>query len=194
MRTRSTAARVQELVRWVKKHKDASMQDFLRDTGGKPSQYYHARSIAGIKKRNPNLSEAMKKVAMRKKMANAKEAILKTPNGDVILKMPEPETKDLKQAMKEMAMEEFAKPTATEVAVEGNTPDFIWYEIDLLQRKLGDISARLAHVMKVSQTRDADQKKMMRQLISENTELRVNNNSLTQQVAELTEMINGSPV
>lgn len=184
MRTRSTAARVQELVRWVKKHKDASMQDFLRDTGGKPSQYYHVRSIAGIKKKNPNLSEAMKKVVMRKKMANAKEAILKTPDGDVILKMPEPK----------QAVEEFAQPTATEVAVEGNTPDFIWYEIDLLQRKLGDISARLAHVMKVSQTRDADQKKMMRQLISENTELRVNNNSLTQQVAELTEMINGSPV
>jgi regulator of replication initiation timing len=78
--------------------------------------------------------------------------------------------------------------------VEGNTPDFIWYEMDLLQRKLSDISARLTHVMKVSQARDADQKKMMRDLITENTELRVNNSSLKQQVTELTEMINGTPV
>lgn len=194
MRTRSTPSRVQELVRWVKKHKDASVHDFVRDTGGKPSQYYHARSTAGLGKKNLHLSDAMKKVAMRKKIA--KEVILKTPNGDVTLKMPEqkPEENNLKKAMHEMAMEEFAKPTATEIAVEGNTPDFIWYEIDLLQRKLGDISTRLSHVMKVSQTRDADQKKMMRQLISENTELRVNNNSLTQQVTELTEMINGTPV
>ncbi len=194
MRTRSTPTRVQELSRWIKRHKDASVHEFIRDTGGTRSQYYHARIRAGLGVKNPVLSDAMKKASVRKKIAKAKEAILKTPNGDVILKMPETETKDLKQAMKQMAMEEFAKPTATEVAVEGNTPDFIWYEIDLLQRKLGDISARLAHVMKVSQTRDADQKKMMRQLISENTELRVNNNSLTQQVAELTEMINGSPV
>lgn len=182
MRTRSTPTRVQELARWVKKHKDASVHEFIRDTGGTRSQYYHARINAGFNVKNPNLSEAMKKVAKKKKIAKAKEVILKTPNGEVTLKMPE------------QTMEEFAKPTNTEVSVEGNTPDFIWYEIDLLQRKLGDISARLAHVMKVSQARDADQKKMMRQLISENTELRVNNNSLTQQVAELTEMINGSPV
>ncbi len=184
MRTRSTPTRVQELSRWIKRHKDASVHEFIRDTGGTRSQYYHARIRAGLGVKNPVLSDAMKKASVRKKIAKAKEAILKTPNGDVILKMPEPK----------QAVEEFAKPTATEVTVEGNTPDFIWYEIDLLQRKLGDISARLAHVMKVSQTRDADQKKMMRQLISENTELRVNNNSLTQQVAELTEMINGSPV
>lgn len=175
MRTRSTPSRVQELARWVKKNKNATVHEFTRDTGGSRSQYYHARANAGLAIKNQNLSEAMKKVAQRKKQ-----------------KAPEPPN-DLKKAMKEMA-EEFAKPTETEVSVEGNTPDFIWYEIDLLQRKLGDISTRLSHVMKVSQARDSDQKKMMRQLISENTELRVNNNSLTQQVAELTEMINGTPI
>jgi hypothetical protein len=81
-----------------------------------------------------------------------------------------------------------------EVVVEGVAPDFIWYEMDLMQRRLGDVSTRLNHVMKVAQARDADQKKMMRDLISENTSLRVENNGLKQQVSELTEMINGAPV
>jgi len=81
-----------------------------------------------------------------------------------------------------------------QLLIEGTTPDFIWYEMDLMQRKLGDISLRLNHVMKVAQARDNDQKKMMRDLISENTNLRVESNSLRQQVAELTEMINGTPV
>jgi regulator of replication initiation timing len=66
--------------------------------------------------------------------------------------------------------------------------------MDLMQRRLGDVSTRLNHVMKVAQARDADQKKMMRDLISENTSLRVENNGLKQQVSELTEMINGAPV
>jgi regulator of replication initiation timing len=48
--------------------------------------------------------------------------------------------------------------------------------------------------MKVAHSRDADQKKMMRDLINENTTLRVENNNLKQQVSELTEMINGTPV
>ena len=48
--------------------------------------------------------------------------------------------------------------------------------------------------MKLSRTRDADHKKMMRDLINENSELRVSNNDLRQQVAEFTEMINGAPV
>jgi regulator of replication initiation timing len=35
---------------------------------------------------------------------------------------------------------------------------------------------------------------MMRDLINENTTLRVENNNLKHQVSELTEMINGTPV
>jgi hypothetical protein len=48
--------------------------------------------------------------------------------------------------------------------------------------------------MKVSQSRDGDQKRMMRELINENTTLRIENSNLKQQVSELTEMINGTPV
>jgi regulator of replication initiation timing len=63
-----------------------------------------------------------------------------------------------------------------------------------MQRRLQDFSLRLNVVMKLSRARDADHKKMMRDLISENSELRVSNNDLRQQVAEFTEMINGTPV
>lgn len=164
MRTRSTAKRIAELKSWIKKNIHASSADFIRETGGTQLQLYKIRSQIKTEKLQAKLDRAEGKV--------------KAPPVKIA-----PQT-----------TEEFAAPTATEVVVEGVTPDFIWYEMDLLQRKLSDISVRMNHVMKVSQARDADQKKMMRDLISENTELRVNNNSLRQQVTELTEMINGTPV
>ena len=173
-RNRVTSARIAELTRWVKKNKNASWHDFVKETGGTQSQYYHVRDALGLSKKNPHLSEAMKKVAKRRKSKQATITLSPDANATVEIKV-EDRPKD-------------------EVIIEGNTPDFIWYEMDLMQRKLGDISSRLAHVMKVAQARDNDQKKMMRDLIQENTQLRVNNNSLTQQVSELTEMINGSPV
>lgn len=164
MRTRSTAKRIAELKSWIKKNIHASSAEFIRETGGTQLQLYKIR---------------------RQIMAEKLKAKLERAEG----KVKAPPVKIAPQTT-----EEFAAPTATEVVVEGVTPDFIWYEMDLLQRKLSDISVRMNHVMKVSQARDADQKKMMRDLISENTELRVNNNSLRQQVTELTEMINGTPV
>lgn len=180
-RTRTSYKRMEELKRWLKRNKDANWQVFVKETGGTTSQFYSCRKALGIRK-NEAVSEGMKRMHERKKKEkNAQKTITLILPQNSPIKRPE-------------SMEEFAKPTATEVTVEGNTPDFIWYEIDLIQRKLSDISVRLAHVMKVSQGRDADQKKMMQQLISENTELRVNNSSLTQQVSELTEMINGAPV
>lgn len=163
---RSSKARVAELTRWIKKNMDAKSEDFIRETGGTQLQLYKIRSRIRAEKLQAKLD---KKNGVQ-------------PTKKIIIKKPK------------QTAEEFAKPTATEVVVEGTTPDFIWYEMDLLQRKLSDISGRLTHVMKVSQARDADQKKMMRDLITENTELRVNNSSLKQQVAELTEMINGAPV
>lgn len=164
MRTRSTAKRIAELKSWIKKNIHASSAEFIRETGGTQLQLYKIRRQIKAEKLQAKLERAEGKV--------------KAPPVKIA-----PQT-----------TEEFAAPTATEVVVEGVTPDFIWYEMDLLQRKLSDISVRMNHVMKVSQARDADQKKMMRDLISENTELRVNNNSLRQQVTELTEMINGTPV
>lgn len=178
-RTRTSHKRMEELKRWLKRNKDANWQIFTKETGGTTSQFYACRRALGIGK-NEAVSEGMKRMHERKKMER----------NTITLILPQ---KSPINPPKE-SMEEFAKPTPTEVVAEGNTPDFIWYEIDLIQRKLNDISTRLAHVMKVSQTRDADQKKMMRDLITENTELRVNNSSLTQQVSELTEMINGTPV
>lgn len=166
MRTRSTQARIAELIRWIKSNKNASSKKFVSETGGTPQQLYKLRKSLGITKSTQKRSAAMKEAILRKQKAIAPQA--------------------------EQATLDFV-PKET-VVVEGNTPDFIWYEMDLLQRKLSDISARLTHVMKVSQARDADQKKMMRDLITENTELRVNNSSLKQQVTELTEMINGTPV
>lgn len=164
MRTRSTAKRIAELKSWIKKNIHASSAEFIRETGGTQLQLYKIRRQIKAEKLQAKLDRAEGKV--------------KAPPVKIA-----PQT-----------TEEFAAPTATEVVVEGVTPDFIWYEMDLLQRKLSDISVRMNHVMKVSQARDADQKKMMRDLISENTELRVNSNSLRQQVTELTEMINGTPV
>lgn len=173
MRTRSTVARMAELTRWIKKNKGGTRKQFIAETGGTDTQYYKIKSKLGFTPRSPKLSEAMKQVAARKKAKLAQ-----TPNA-----VPtEPTQSNLEFVSKET------------VVTEGITPDFIWYEMDLMQRKISDISARLWHVMKVCQARDADQKKMMRELITENTELRVNNSSLKQQVTELTEMINGTPV
>lgn len=171
MRTRSTVARMAELTRWMKKNKGGTRKQFIAETGGTDTQYYKIKSKLGFTPKSPKLSEAMKQVALRRKAK-----IAQAP------KATEPTQADLEFVSKET------------VVTEGITPDFIWYEMDLMQRKISDISARLGHVMKVCQARDADQKKMMRELITENTELRVNNSSLKQQVNELTEMINGTPV
>lgn len=164
---RSTAKRIAELKSWIRKNMKAKSEEFMRETGGTTLQLYKLRT-------------QIRKEKLEAKLAKQSEVNSSTPKKS--------------KAPKKQTPQEFAAPTATEVVVEGVTPDFIWYEMDLLQRKLSDISTRMNHVMKVSQARDADQKKMMRDLISENTELRVNSNSLRQQVAELTEMINGSPV
>lgn len=182
MRIRSTKSRIAELARWIKKNKDANRHDFIRKTGGTQHQYYYIRHNLGIAKKNPVLSQAMKAVAKTKKSLVAEKTA--ASNAAVA------------EAMRK-ENEEFlagATPPVHQVVVEGTTPDFIWYEMDLMQRKLSDVSGRLNHVMKVAQARDADQKKMMRDLISENSTLRVENNGLRQQVAELTEMINGAPV
>lgn len=173
-KTRSPRHRVLELVRWLKQNKKATWQEFVAATGGTKNQYYHAREDLGLSK-NPKLSAAMKRYHAAKKTKSA------TPE-EIIAK-------------RNKENEEFlAGPSKDKVIVEGVTPDFIWYEMDLMQRKLSDISQRLNHVMKVSQARDHDQKKMMRDLISENSQLRVENNAMRQQVGELTEMINGTPV
>lgn len=177
MPSRVSHKRSDELKRWLKRNKDATLDMFMKETGGSRTQYYHGRWALGIAKKRPALSAAMKLHHALKKQGAKK-----------------PAKAEAKAETKVPPKVEEAPAKAPEVIVEGNTPDFIWYEIDLLQRKLSDISSRLSHVMKVSQTRDADQKKMMRQLISENTELRVANSGLSQQVAELTEMINGTPV
>ena len=173
MRTRSTVARMAELTRWMKKNKGGTRKQFIAETGGTDTQYYKIKSKLGFTPRSPKLSEAMKQVAIRKR-AKLAQAPKEVPT--------DPTQADLEFVSKET------------VVVEGVTPDYIWYEMDLMQRKISDISGRLGHVMKVCQARDADQKKMMRELITENTELRVNNSSLKQQVADLTEMINGTPV
>lgn len=182
MIARAPHHRILELKNWLKKNKKASWQEFVANTGGTKSQYYHAREDLGFGK-NSTLSQAMKKAyAAKKAAASTPENLNKEEVAAVVAK-------------RNKENEEFlAGPSKDTVVVEGVTPDFIWYEMDLMQRKLSDISQRLNHVMKVSQARDHDQKKMMRDLISENSQLRVDNNALRQQVGELTEMINGTPV
>ena len=173
MRTRSTPARMEELRRWMRKNKGASSKQFIAETGGTPTQYYKCKQNIGITKKSAKLSEAMKLVALRKKQKAA--------------------TAPVKQ--EQLVLQEIDNtPVKDEVIAEGVTPDFIWYEMELVQNHLRSLIGRVAHVAKVSQTRDAEYKKMMRDLITENTELRVNNSSLKQQVTELTEMINGTPV
>jgi hypothetical protein len=93
-----------------------------------------------------------------------------------------------------LAGKEDPAPKEEEVVVEGNTPDFIWYEMNLLQRRLQSVAAGLNNVMSICQSRDREKKKMMHSLINENTTLRIENDSLKQQVMELTEMINGTSV
>ncbi len=183
-RIRSTDARLAELKRWLKKNRMATCKDFVRETGGSKNQYYYLRADLGINKRNAVLSEAMRQVAAQRKAkaaASTTKAIVATTAAEI-------------NEANEKFLSDLSAPKAEEVKVEGNTPDFIWYEMSLMQRKLEDVSNRLNHVMRVSQSRDVDQKKMMRELINENSELRVSNNDLRQQVSELTEMINGAPV
>ena len=184
-RLRSTDARVADLKRWLKKNKSADCKEFVKETGGTKTQYYHFRYAMGITRRNSALSGAMKQVAAKRreqKVADAATTVIE-------------KTKDLfeKQKDNEKFLSDKSAPDAPKVE-EGTTPDFMWYELDLMQRRLQDFSLRLNVVMKLSRARDADHKKMMRDLISENSELRVSNNDLRQQVAEFTEMINGTPV
>jgi len=177
-RVRSTSTRVAELKRWLKKNKTATWQTFVKETGGKESQYYHLRTALGISKRNEALSAAMKEAAKRRLAKKAAQAVVT----------------DLSKIQKDnetFLADKSVPATSTE---EVSAPDFMWYELDLMQRRLQDLSQRLTAVMKASRTRDADHKKMMRDLINENSELRVANNDLRQQVAEFTEMINGTPV
>ena len=188
MRFRSSNSRVDDLKRWIKKHPDADWKEFVKQTGGTQSQFYHIRNRFGLSKANKKLSETMKEIfALKKK--DKPEAIDQAANEQAVEAIVEARQKENEEYL--------AGPTtkaAPEIVVEGVTPDFIWYEMDLMQRKLSDVSNRLNHVMRVAQARDNDQKKMMRELISENSELRVQNRSLVQQVAEFTEMINGTPV
>ena len=182
-RARSSESRMAELKRWIKKNKTANSTDFVKETGGTKTQYYHLRSKLGIGYRNVLLSESMKKVAARRKEQKVADA----PKA-VIAKAAELINQDNETFLSDKSV------PVTEGVAEGTTPDFMWYELDLMQRRLQDFSLRLNVVMKLSRARDADHKKMMRDLINENSELRVSNNDLRQQVAEFTEMINGTPV
>lgn len=173
MHSRSTIKRMEELRRWIRKNKNATRKQFIAETGGTVGQYYKARQVTGVAKKSPKVSEAMRKNAINRKKQLAGITI-------------QPEQLVLKEVDN--------TPVKEEVIAEGTTPDFIWYEMELVQNQLRSLIGRVAHVAKVSQTRDAEYKKMMRDLITENTELRVNNSSLKQQVTELTEMINGTPV
>jgi hypothetical protein len=164
-------ARKQTLINWLKENKKATYKEFIRETGGTSSQYYHLRAdLYGLMM--PQLSDAMKKSHERRRSPKPEQPVQVEKKPVVDVEQPEKDN----------------------VLIEGVTPDFIWYEMDLLQRKLGEISGRIAHVSKVSQNRMADQQKMMRDLIHENTRLSVDNSSLRQQVTELTEMINGTSV
>ena len=183
-KTRSSPARVAELKRWLKKNRTARCAEFVKETGGTPPQYYKMRKTLGIGHRNVALSESMKQSAIRRKAAKATEA-KSVPIADLLDK-----NKDNETFLADKSVPVF-KP---DEAPEGSTPDFMWYELDLMQRRLSDFSLRLNVVMKLSRARDTDHKKMMRDLINENSELRVSNNDLRQQVAEFTEMINGAPV
>jgi hypothetical protein len=189
-RLRSTDARVADLKRWLKKNKSADCKEFVKETGGTKTQYYHFRYAMGITRRNSALSGAMKQVAAKRreqKVADAATTVIEKTK-DLFEKQ-----KDNEKLLSDKSAPVVDAPKAEEVA-EGTTPDFMWYELDLMQRRLQDFSLRLNVVMKLSRARDADHKKMMRDLISENSELRVSNNDLRQQVAEFTEMINGTPV
>lgn len=184
MKTRAPRHRMLELENWLKKNKKASWHDFVTSTGGTKSQYYHCKENIGLSK-NSTLSEAMKKVYEAKRASKAKTSNVNTEDVAAVVSKRNKENEEFLAG---------ATSVKNEVIMESTTPDFIWYEMDLVQRKLNDLSVRFSHVMKVSQGRDHDQKKMMRELISENSDLRVTNNALRQQVAELTEMINGAPV
>jgi hypothetical protein len=214
MRTRSTPKRIAELTRWINKNKTAPWRDFVRETGGTQTQYYHVRSNLNLSRRNPGLSVVMKEVARRR--ADAKwlgttptETLDVTPTwmppeslempADAPVETPTETLADKLTAMFKdneqfLAGKEEPAPKKEEAVVEGNTPDFIWYEMDLLQKRLQSVSAGLHNVMSICQSRDREQKKMMHSLINENTTLRVENNSLKQQVMELTEMINGTSI
>lgn len=172
---RSSPSRMAELKRWLKKNRTALCAEFVKEMGGTPAQFFKLRNQLGIGQRNLALSESMRQVAIRRK---AEKAVAEKPtNNDT-----------------ETFLSDLSAPKVEEAPVEGSAPDFMWYEMDLMQRRLQDLSLRLNALMKVSRTRDTDHKKMMRELINENSELRVSNNDLRQQVAEFTEMINGAPV
>lgn len=187
MTPRSSKTRLLELTRWVSKHRTAKWQEFVEQTGGTRSQFYHLRENLGINKKRPEVSEGLRAAHQRKREeANAALLILKRQEENEAYLAGKPKDAPV--------VEEPVAETKKEEVVEIAAPDFIWSEMELMQRKIGDVSLRLNHLMRVAQARDSDQKRMMRDLINENTTLRVESNGLRQQVIELTEMINGAPV
>lgn len=176
MRVRSNKTRMADLRVWLLKNPKADLSEFTRMTLGTHHQWYYLRSVLGISPKKPEvLAEARKAVVKRGRPRKTVEAPPVTQKEEV-----KPSTQ--------------ADQKVIDTIVEEATPDFIWYELDLMQQKLNDVSLRLNHVVKIARARDADQKKMMRELIGENSELRVESRALRQQVSELTEMINGAPV
>ena len=185
MKQRSSKSRLLELTRWVSKHRTAKWHEFVEQTGGTRSQYYHLRENLGLSKPHPKVSEGLR-AAHQKKREEANAALIKMQEENEAYLAGTPEDAPAVEGP-------VAEPKKEEV-VEIAAPDFIWSEMALMQRKVGDVSLRLNHLMRVAQARDSDQKRMMRDLINENTTLRVESNDLRQQVIELTEMINGAPV
>lgn len=181
MRIRSTKNRMEELRSWIGKHKKATLSEFSRETGGTSHQYYYLRESMGIPANNQTLAKAISRVA-KNRGAKAEKPLMTVPSPEKV------------EAMRKETEEFLAGLPKDAAKAPPVTPDVIWYEIELIQQKLTDTSDRLNRVMRLAQARDADQKKMMQNLISENSELRVENRGLRQQVAELTEMINGTPV
>jgi hypothetical protein len=211
MRVYSSPTRIAELTRWVKKNKNSSWREFVLETGGRQTQFYHIRSNLGLSQKKPQQSIAMREAAKRRAEQEeaaylAEEAARLAESLEQVLTAP-PDVPEIQQEMCQKTLVEIQEdneqflagkeepaPKKEEVVVEGNTPDFIWYEMDLLQKRLQSVSAGLNYVMVICQSRDREQKKMMHHLIHENTTLRVENNSLRQQVMELTEMINGTSI
>ena len=185
MKTRSSKSRLLELTRWVSKHRTAKWQEFVEQAGGTRSQFYHLRENLGINKKRPEVSEGLR-AAHQRKREEANAVLMKRQEENEAYLAGKPEEPPI-------VSEPVAEPKKEEV-VEITAPDFIWSEMELMQRKIGDVSLRLNQLMRVAQARDSDQKRMMRDLINENTTLRVESNGLRQQVIELTEMINGAPV
>jgi hypothetical protein len=75
------------------------------------------------------------------------------------------------ELQKPRARPQVVQPPKDEVVVEGNSPDFIWYEMELITNKLEHLRYRIEHVSKVARARDGEQKDLMQRLMDENAEL-----------------------